>query len=95
MSDVITKFKLETTQFDSKLKSSAKELANIGKDAMQAGRDFQAFTSKSIESARALGNVGTSANTTKGKVQELVGAYNEAAKAYNMLSAQQKQSDWA
>lgn len=94
MSDVITKFKLETTQFDSKLKSSAKELANIGKDAMQAGRDFQAFTSKSIESARALGNISTSAATTKGKVQELVGSFNEAAKAYNALSDQQKRSDW-
>lgn len=94
MSDVITKFKLETAQFDSKLKTAAKELSDIGKDAIQAGRDFEAFTSKSVESARALGNISTSAATTKGKVQELVGSFNEAAKAYNALSDQQKRSDW-
>lgn len=94
MADVITRFKLETSQYDSKLRDASKELADIGKKAAEAGKDFDKFTKGSIESAKALGSIATSANTTKGKVQELVGAYNDVAKAYNKLTEDQKQSDF-
>ena len=94
MADVITRFKLETSQYDSKLRDASKALAEIGKEAMDAGKDFDKFTKESIESAKALGSIATTATTTKGKVQELVGAYNDVAKAYNKLTEDQKQSDF-
>lgn len=94
MADVITRFKLETSQYDSKLRDASKELADIGKKAAEAGKDFDKFAKESIESAKSLGSIATSANTTKGKVQELVGAYNDVAKAYNKLTEDQKHSDF-
>ena len=94
MADVITRFKLETSQYDSKLRDASKALAEIGKEAMDAGKDFDKFAKESIESAKALGSIGTTATTAKGKVQELVGAYNDVAKAYNKLTEDQKQSDF-
>ena len=94
MADVITRFKLETSQYDSKLRDASKELADIGKKAAEAGRDFDKFAKDSLESAKALGSIATTATTTKGKVQELVGAYNDVAKAYNKLTEDQKQSDF-
>ena len=93
--DVITRFKLETTAFDSKIKQAAKGLSDYSKTATNAGKDFDKFTKSNVEAARALGTMTTSSNNAKGKVQELVGAYNELVKTYEHLTNDQKQSDFA
>jgi hypothetical protein len=94
MAEVITRFKLETTQFDSKLRDAAKELRDVAKEAERGGKDFNNFSQKSVEAARSLGNVASGANNAKDKVKDLVGAYNDAAKAYNNLTQAQQQSDF-
>ena len=94
MADVITRFKLETTQFDSKLRDSAKSVADLTNKLMIAGKDFDRFAEKNVEAAKALGSIAPSANNAKDKVKELVAAYNDAAKAYNMLTEEQKNSDY-
>ena len=40
MADVITRFKLETTQYDSKLRDTSKGLAEFTRQATQAGNKF-------------------------------------------------------
>lgn len=92
--DVITRFKLETTQYDSKLKTAARELADFGKTAKSSGRDFNEFTRKQVEAARGLGSMATSATNAKQKTKELVGAFNDLARSYNQLTDAQKQSDF-
>ena len=92
--DVITRFKLETTAYDSKLRDAAKGLADYTKTATAAGKEFGKFTQSNVEAARALGNITPSANNAKDKVKELVGAFNEASKAYNHLTIEQQQSDF-
>ncbi len=94
MADVITRFKLETTQYDSKLRDASKGLAEYTRQATMAGRDFGKFTQSNVEAARALGNITPSATNAKDKVKELVGAFNDAAKAYNALTKEQQQSDF-
>ena len=94
MAEVITRFKLETTQFDSKLRDTAKSLSSYVHQAELGGKSFKDFSQKSIEAARALGTVSSGANNLKDKVKDLVGAYNDAAKAYNKLSQEQQQSDF-
>ena len=94
MADVITKFKLETTQYDSALRDASKDLAAYSKQAEKAGEEFGKFTQENVEAARALGNIATSATNTKDKVNELVGAYNNVARAYNHLTDEQKNSDF-
>lgn len=92
--DVITRFKLETTQYDSKLRDAAKGLSEFSKTASVAGSEFDKFTKKNVEAAKAFGSIATSSTDAKGKVKEMVAAYNELAKTYNMLSKQQQQSDF-
>lgn len=94
MADVITRFKLETTQFDSKLRDSAKSLADLTGKLMIAGKDFDRFASKNVEAAKALGNIAPSSTNAKDKVKELVTAYNDVAKAYNKLTVEQKNTDY-
>lgn len=94
MADVITRFKLETTQYDSKLRDEAKRLADFTRQCAIAGSEFGRFSQKNVEAARALGNIAPSANNAKDKVKELVGAFNDWAKAYNALTKEQQQSDF-
>lgn len=93
--DVITRFKLETTAYDSKLRDASRNLADYGKTATAAGKEFDKFTKSNADAARALGDISTSSTNTKDKVKELVSAYNEAARAYNTLSKEQQNSEWA
>ena len=94
MADVITRFQLETTQYDSKLRDASKGLAEYTRQATLAGNEFGKFTQKNIEAARALGTITPSATNAKDKVKELVGAFNDAARAYNALTKEQQQSDF-
>lgn len=94
MAEVITRFKLETTQYDSKLRDAAKGLKEYTNQATMAGNEFGKFTQKNVEAARSFGSIETSATNAKDRVKELVGAYNDVAKAYNDLTKEQQQSDF-
>ena len=94
MADVITRFKLETTQYDSKLRDASKALADYTRQASVAGNEFGKFTQANVEAARAFGNIATSATNSKDKVKELVGAFNDVARQYNALTKEQQQSDF-
>lgn len=94
MGDVITRFKLETTQFDSKLRDSAQSLSQLTKNLQMAGKDFDRFASQHVEAAKSLGKVESGATNLKDKLKDLVGAYNQVARAYNTLTKEQQQSDY-
>lgn len=94
MADVITRFRLETTQFDSKLRDSAKSLSDLTHHLTMAGKDFERFAKDHVEAARSFGQVESGATNLKDKLNDLVGAYNKAAKAYNTLTKEQQQSDF-
>ena len=94
MAEVITRFKLETTQYDSKLRDAAKGLKEISHMAELGGKGFKEFTQKQVEAARAFGQVESGANNLKDKVKDLVGSFNDAAKAYNALTKEQQQTDF-
>lgn len=94
MADVITRFKLETTQYDSKLRDASRQLADYAREANYAGKEFGTFSKEQEDAARSLGGIATSAKTAKEKVGELVNAYNTVAKAYNKLTEEQRQSDY-
>ena len=95
MADIITRFKLETSQYDSKLRDATKGLAQLAKDTQKAGGDMNKMSKEQVEAARSLGKLAGGATNAKEKVRELVNAYNKLAKEYNDLSEKNKQSDFA
>ena len=94
MAEVITKFKLETTQYDSALRDAANSLSKLSGQLSMAGKDFDKFAQKSVDQARALGQIESGATNVKDKLRDLVNAYNNVAKAYNNLTNEQKQTDF-
>ena len=93
MADVITRFKLETTQYDSKLRDSVQKLKEIIKQAELGGKGFDDFEKSTLDAAKALGSIETSATNSKDKVKELVGSFNTMANTYNTMSKQLRESD--
>ena len=94
MAQVITQFKLETTQFDSKLRDAAQGLKNVVNVASNASKSFTGFSQEAIKAAQSLGQIESGANNVKDRVKDLVGSFNDAAKAYNKLSEEQRNSDF-
>lgn len=94
MGDVITRFKLETTQYDSKLRDSAKRLSELTERLQLAGKDFNKFAQNHVQVAQSLGQVASGATNTKEKLRDLVNAYNMTARAYNNLTKEQQQGDF-
>lgn len=93
MADVITRFKLETSQYDSKLRDTVKNLKEVVHMNELAGKDFREFSDAAIQAARGLGQTATGATNAKDKVKELVAAYNDMAKTYNEMSEAMKKSE--
>ena len=86
MADVITRFKLETTQYDSKLRDAVSGMKDVIHMAELAGKDFKGFSDKTLEAAKSLGSIETGATNAKDKVKELVSAYNSMASTYNTMT---------
>lgn len=94
MADVITRFKLETTQYDSALRDASQGLAKLTEQLALAGNEFGKFSQKDVEAAKSLGQVESGATNLKDKLRDLVSAYNNVAKAYENLTNEQKQTDY-
>lgn len=94
MAEVVTRFRLETTQYDSALRDAAAGLQDVIRVSKAAGSSFTNFSQKSVESARSLGGISTGGRTAKERVQELVKVFNSLAREYNSLSDAQKRSDF-
>ena len=94
MAEVITRFKLETTQYDSALRDAANSLSKLSDQLAIAGKDFEKFAQKHVDVARSFGRVESGATNVKDKLRDLVNAYNKVAKAYNNLTTEQKQTDF-
>lgn len=93
MADVITRLKLETTQYDSKLRDATQGMRDWLHVINAARGDFSKVTEGQKKMAETFGSVAAGATNSKDKLRELVSAYNAVAKEYNMLDKELKQSD--
>lgn len=93
MAEVITRFKLETTQYESKLRDASKSMRDLLHVVNSAGGDFKSLTEGQKQLAASFGTVGAGATNARDKVKELVTAYNDVARQYNILDKDLKNSD--
>lgn len=93
--DVITRFRIETTQYDSKLRDASKALAEYTRQTSLAGKSFSDYSKDMLKSAQAMGQVASGATNTRDRLKDLVGAYNDVSRAYNSLTKDQQRTDFA
>ena len=93
MGDVITRFKLETTQYDSKLRNATDRLKDLIKNVQVAGGSLSDLTKEDKELAKSFGSLDLGAKNAKDAVKELTSSFNTLARQYNAMTKEMRESD--
>lgn len=93
MADSILRLKVETSEYDSKLKNAAAGLQHMAKAAHDMGASLVNLEKEEVAFIRELGSMNTSARTASGAARELENAYKGLAATYNSLSEEEKKDE--
>lgn len=91
--DVITRFKLETAQYDSKLRDATDRMKELMRSVQVAGGSLNDLSAKDKELAHSFGTLSTGANNAKDKVRELANDLNRVGRAYFTMTKEMQESD--
>jgi chromosome segregation ATPase len=92
MADVITRLKVDSSEYDSKLKRATQGLQHMEEALHRAGKSFIDADKWQVEFVRQLGQMGTVSTTAKGKIGEMSQAFVELSLQYKRMSEQEKSS---
>lgn len=92
MADVITRLKVDSSEYDSKLKRATQGLQHMEEALHRAGKSFIDADKGQVEFVRQLGQMGTVSTTAKGKIGEMSQAFVELSLQYKRMSEQEKSS---
>lgn len=94
MADVITRLKVESSEYDSKIKRATQSLNEMTTSAEREGSKIATANKENIALAQSLGKMATVSSNTRGKMSELTAAIEAATIQYNRLSAAEKQGQF-
>ena len=94
MADSILRLKVESQEYDNKLKRAAEGLQRYTEGCRKAGGTLEFVEKETLEYVRALGQMGTSATTTRGKLAEMTKSFTEFSHEYNQLTAEEKKGEF-
>ena len=92
MADVITRLKVESSEYDAKIQRASKSLADMTHQAEVNGNKIATANKENIALAQSLGKMQTVATSVRGKMSELTAAFENATHSYNRLTAAEKNS---
>lgn len=92
MADIITRLKVESSEYDQKLSRAVSSLNQMSAEAAKAGNSIAAYNDKNVALARSLGNMQTVATSAKGKIGEMTKAFQDASVVYKNLTDAEKKS---
>ena len=92
MADSVVKLRLDSGEYDSKIKRAAQNVLAFGENCQKAGQSVAKAEKETLDYVRSIGQMETVAKNTKGKINEMTTAFTELSMQYKQLSAQEKQS---
>ena len=94
MADSILRLKVESQEYDNKLKRATEQLTRYADGCRKAGGTLQYVDDNVVEFTRSLGRMETTATTARGKVSELTKAYTELAVRYKNMTDEEKKGEY-
>ena len=94
MADVITRLKVESSEYDAKIKRATQSLNEMTTAAEREGNKIATANKENIALAQSLGKMATVSTTARGKMGELSSAIESATLMYNRLSQAEKQGQF-
>ena len=94
MADVITRLKLESGEYDSKIKRAVTGLQRMEDECRKVGGTLAILEKDQKEYVQSLGRMQTVSTSVRGKIGELSNAYVELRSQYNRLTQEEKKGDF-
>lgn len=92
MADNILKLKVDSTEYDAKLKRASDGLTRYVEGCRKAGGTLEVVEKDTLAYVKALGNMETTSRTAKGKLAEMTKAFMDLSMQYRQLNAQEQAS---
>ena len=90
MADNILKLKVESSEYDAKLKKAAEGIRHLADVAHQSGGELTGLEKSELDYVKALGEMDTKSRTAAGSVRELESSYKELKVIYDQLNDVEK-----
>jgi hypothetical protein len=90
MADNILKLKVESSEYDAKLKKAAEGIRHLAEVAHQGGGELTGLEKSELDYVKALGEMDTKSRTAAGSVRELESSYKELKVIYDQLNEVEK-----
>ena len=94
MADNVIKLRIDSQEYDSKIKRAAEQLNRYADGCRKAGSTLEHVDEGVLEFTRSLGKMETTATTARGKVSELTKAYTELAVQYKNMTDEEKKGEY-
>lgn len=92
MADSLVRLRIDSNEFDSKLKTASQNLQSYFDKVKQGGGTFEYLDEGVLECAKALGQLSTKSNTAKGSLSELTNSFAEWSLRYKRMTDEEKKS---
>jgi len=93
MADNILRLKVESSEYDSKLKKAAEGIRHLADVAHQGGGELTGLEKAELDYIKSLGTMETKSRTAAGSVRELENTFKELTVVYNQLNDVEKQDE--
>lgn len=94
MADVITRLKLDSGEYDSKIQRAVSGLKRMEEECRNVGGTLAILEKDQKDYVQSLGQMQTVSNSVRGKISELSNAYLELRSQYNRLTEEEKKGDF-
>ena len=94
MSDAIVRLKVESQEYDQKLKRATEGLTRYADECRKVGGTLEVVEKETLDYVKALGQMGTVSRTATGSLNEMKKAYTELSVEYKKLTDEEKKSDY-
>ena len=90
MADSILKLKVESSEYDQKLKKAAEGIRHLADVAHKGGGELTGLEKAELDYIKALGSMETKSRSASGQARELANTYKELKVVYNQLNEVEK-----
>ena len=94
MADIITRLKLESNEYNTKIKRATQELQNMERECRKVNGTLSVLEKDQKQYIESLGRMETVNKSARGSIAELTSAYTELRVQYNRLTEAEKKGDF-
>lgn len=92
MAESVVKLRLESGEYDSKIKRATENVRNFGENCQRAGQSVAKADKETLDYVRSIGQMETVAKNIKGKIGEMTTAFTELTVQYKRMTQEEKNS---